>query len=139
MEACARARLPLQVVFDASTYCDPQAFAALADSRPDLTLVLSVARARNRAALKGLAGRPNVFVQLPGLLDSEVADRVPSMMKWAARHLPPEKVMFGSDRLGREAEYAAKVKALQAFAPAARRWVARDTALSVYGRALQRA
>jgi predicted TIM-barrel fold metal-dependent hydrolase len=138
-EAAERARLPVQLVFDASTFSHPDAFDALARAHPELPLVLSVARARNRAALKSLLRHPRVFAQLPGLLENEVTGRHPEMLLWAARHLPPEKLMFGSDRLGREPDYAARVRCLDQLDGAVRAWVARDTALSVYGERLARA
>lgn len=137
-EGCDQTDLPVQLVFDASRFSHPDSFAALAKRWPDLRIILSVARARNRAALKKLLQLPNVYAQLPGLLDGELPGH-PTTVRWAARHLPPEKVMFGSDRLGHEPDYAAKVQALSEFPPAARRWVERDTALSVYGKRLARA
>jgi predicted TIM-barrel fold metal-dependent hydrolase len=138
-QACDDAGLPVQLVFDASTFSNPDAFAALADAFPELPLVLGVTRARNRAALKRLLRYPRVFAQLPGLLDAETATGQATLLKWAARNLPAEKVMFGSDRFGRESHYAEKVRALRLLPPAARRWVERDTALSVYGERLDRA
>jgi len=138
-EACAKAELPVQLVFDASSFSHPDAFAALADAFPELPLVLAVTRGRNRAALKGLLRRPRVYAQLPGLLDAEAAGGEPAVLRWAARNLPTEKVMFGSDRLGREREYAAKVRALRVLPAPARGWVARGTALSVYGGRLAKA
>lgn len=138
-EECDRAKVPVQLVYDASTFSPPDAYAAVARRWPELAVVLAVTRARNRAALKGLVRLPRVFVQLPGLLDNEVPSHVPTMARWAARNLPPEKVMFGSDRLGREPEYGAKVRALREFPSGARAWVERETALSVYGERLARA
>lgn len=132
-QACQDAMLPLQLVVDGSKFCEPGALAALARGRPELTLVLSLSSARHRAGLPGLARFPRAFFQVPALLDGEIKAGEPALLRWAIRHLPPERLMFGSDRLGREASYFAKVKALQEVPPGVRRQVARETALEVYG------
>ena len=45
---------------------------------------------------------PRVFVQVPALLDGEIGAGEPSFLRWALKNLPAERIMFGSDRLGRE-------------------------------------
>ena len=132
-QACEAARLPVQVVVDGSRFCEPRTLAILARERPELALVLSLASARHRAGLPALAKFPRVFFQLPALLDGEIKAKRPALMRWAVRHLPAERLMFGSDRLGREASYFAKVGALLEVPPGVRRQLARETALEVYG------
>ncbi len=132
-DACEAARLPVQLVVDGSKFCEPRTFTILARERPELALVLSLASARHRDGLAAIARQPRVFFQLPALLDGEVRGRAPSLLRWALRHLPADRLMFGSDRLGREASYFAKVEALQQVPPGVRRQVARETALEVYG------
>jgi predicted TIM-barrel fold metal-dependent hydrolase len=132
-DECERARLPVQVVVDATKYSEPSSFDILARAHPEMPLVLGITKGRHRAGWSGLARHGRVFFQVPGLLDSEVARGDPSLLRWAVRHLPAEKIMFGSDRLGPEPSYGAKVRALASLPPKARPWVAHGTALSVYG------
>lgn len=136
-DACEDGRVPVQVVLDGSKYCDPATFAILARERPHLKLVLSIARARHRAGLPRLARYPSVFFQVPGLLDSEIKGGVPAFLRWAVKNLPHERLMFGSDRLGREASYFAKVNSLRQLKPGVRDQVGRGTALAVYGERLK--
>jgi predicted TIM-barrel fold metal-dependent hydrolase len=131
-DACESTGLPVQVVVDASKYSDPPSFAILARQRPRLKLVLSLATARRRAQFAGLARYPGVFFQVSGLLDSEVASGTPAMLRWAVRSIPLDRLMFGSDRLGRERSYFAKVKALRELPANAREQVGRSTALRLY-------
>lgn len=132
-DACEAARLPVQIVVDGSRFCDPGTLSILARARPELSLVLSPSSPRHREGFPGLAKLPRVFFQLPGLLDGEIKARRPALLRWALRHLPAERLMFGSDRLGREASYFEKVNALRQVPPGVRRQVARETALEVYG------
>lgn len=132
-DACESARLPVQIVLDASKYSDPTSLAILARQRPKLSLVASVTRARYRARLPALAHADAVFFQLSGLLDGEIAGGEPALLRWAVRHLPPERLMFGSDRLGREKSYFAKVRALVALPRPLRERLGRQTALDAYG------
>jgi predicted TIM-barrel fold metal-dependent hydrolase len=131
-DACEASGLPVQVVVDASKYSDPPSFAVLARQRPRLKLVLSFSTARRRADLARLSRYPGVYFQVPGLLDSEVASGTPAMLRWALRSIPHDRLMFGSDRLGRERSYFAKVKALLELPPQDREEVARATALRLY-------
>jgi predicted TIM-barrel fold metal-dependent hydrolase len=133
-EACERAALPVQLVVDASRYAEPSSLAVFARERPELTLVLSLTRARHRAGLPALARYPRVFFQLPGLFDAEAKSNDPAILRWAARTLPLDRVMFGSDRLGRERSYFAKVRALRQLPQPAREQVAFRTAFEVYHR-----
>ncbi len=135
-DACERAALPVQLVVDASRYSEPSSLAVLARERPELTLVLALTRARHRAGLPALARYPRVFFQVPGLLDAEAKSQDAAFLRWAARTLPLDRVMFGSDRLGRERSYFAKVRALRALPLRARERVAFRTALEVYHRRL---
>ena len=132
-DACEHAKLPVQIVLDGSRFCDPRSFAILAKARPDLTLVLSVSSPRHREGMRALSKHPRVFFQVPGLLDGEIKRGQPAFLRWAAKNLPVERLMFGSDRLGREASYFAKVKALDALDEDARQHVAGRTAADVYG------
>jgi predicted TIM-barrel fold metal-dependent hydrolase len=131
-QACQDTSLPVQVVFDASKHSSAQAFQAFCRQWPELVIVLSVARTRHKAALKALVEHPRVFVQVPALLDGEVAAGEPTFLRWALKNLPADRIMFGSDRLGREESYLAKVKALKALPPKQREWVASRTAATVY-------
>ncbi len=135
-DACEAASLPVQLVVDGSKFCDPRALEILAKARPELRLVLSLSSARHRGGWAVLARHPLVFFQVPALLDGEIRGRDPALLRWAVRHLPCERLMFGSDRLGREASYFAKVEALQQVPPGVRRQLAREAALEVYGERL---
>lgn len=135
-DACEEADLPVQLVVDGSKYCAPSSYAILARARPNLRLVLSIARPRHRAGLPALARFPRVFFQVPGLLDGEIKSGDPGLLRWAARALPPTRTMFGSDRLGRERSYMAKVKALRDVRPPAREHLLWRTAAEVYGHRL---
>ena len=132
-DACEEARLPVQVVFDASKFCAPSTFAILARARPELPLVLSLTRSRHRAGLPALARYPRVFFQVSALLDAEAKSGDGALLRWASRSLPPYRLMFGSDRLGREKSYFAKVRALTALPAAVRDQVCSGTALDLYG------
>jgi predicted TIM-barrel fold metal-dependent hydrolase len=136
-DACEEARLPVQFVVDASKFSLPSTFAVLARARPELPLVLSVTRGRHRAGLPALARYPRVFFQVSGLLDAEAKSGDAALLRWACRALPAYRLMFGSDRLGREKSYFAKVKALTALPAAVRDQVCAGTALDLYGRGLQ--
>lgn len=135
-DVCEAGRLPVQLVVDGSKFCDPRTLAILARGHPELPLVLSISNARHRDGLVALARAPRVFFQLPALLDGEIRGGRPGFLRWALGHLPAERLMFGSDRLGREASYFAKVKALLEAPPGLRRQLARETALEVYGERL---
>lgn len=131
-DACEEARLPVQVVVDGSKFCAPSSFEILARERPRLPLVLAITRARHRAGLRRLVRFPSVFFQVPGLLEREVVDGDPGFLRWALANLPHDRIMFGSDRLGREASYFRKVRAVARLPPGARQRVGRDTARAVY-------
>lgn len=135
-DACEQARLPVQLVIDASKYCAPSTLEILARSRPELPLVLSITRPRHRAGLAKLARFPRVFFQVPGLLDGEIKGADPALLRWAGRSLPAVRLMFGSDRLGRERSYFAKVKALAGLPREARERVSWQTAAELYGERL---
>jgi predicted TIM-barrel fold metal-dependent hydrolase len=135
-DGCEQSRLPVQIVVDASKYCEPSTLAILARQRPELPLVLSIGRGRHRAGLARLARYPRVYFQLPGLLDGEVAAGDPALLRWAVRALPRHRLMFGSDRLGRERSYFAKVEEIRALPSPAREAIAWQTAAEVYGERL---
>ena len=132
-DACEQAKVPVQLVVDGSKFCEPATLAILARARPNLALVLSLTRARHRTALATLARYPRVFFQVPGLMDGEIKSGDAALLRWAARALPPMRVMFGSDRLGRERSYFAKVKALRGLPADVREHFAWRTAAEVYG------
>jgi predicted TIM-barrel fold metal-dependent hydrolase len=132
-DACEEARLPVQLVIDASKFCAPSSLAILARARPELPLVLSLTRSRHRAGLPALTRYPRVFFQVSGLLDAEAKTGEAALLRWASRALPPNRLMFGSDRLGREKSYVAKVKALATLPAAVRAQVCAGTALDLYG------
>jgi len=132
-DACEAARLPVQVVLDGTEYSEPASFGILARQRPGLRLVLSVLGRGPRAGLVELARHDSIFFQVPGLLDSELERGEPTLLRWALRNLPAERIMFGSDRLGRERSYARRVRAIRTLDPKRGDWVGRATALSVYG------
>jgi predicted TIM-barrel fold metal-dependent hydrolase len=135
-DVCERGRLPVQLVVDASKYADPESVAILARQHPGLTVLLSLTRARHRAGLPPLSRYGSVYFQLPGLLDGEIAKGEPALLGWAARHLPAERLVFGSDRLGREPSYFAKVSVLRGLGPALFDRMARANPLEIYGHRL---
>ena len=132
-DACEEARLPVQVVVDGSKFCQPSTYAILARARPEMPLVLAVTRGRHRAGLPALARFPRVFFQLSGLLDSETKSGEAALLRWAARKLPAYRLLFGSDRLGREESYFAKVKAVRELPPSLREAVCSANARELYG------
>lgn len=113
----------------------PAVLGELAAAYPRLSLVcLHAGGPAHRELPALLRAYPNLYAEVEGLQDSELADgRRPAILHELLRHTPGGRLMFGSDWSARDGSYADRVRTVRALSAAHRADVCWRTAATLYG------
>jgi len=135
---CQERQLPIQFHFGGNprmeAVCRPSFFAALARIFPQLPIVcLHAGAGWYREMPDLLATCPNVYLEAEGLqLHEAQLNLPPQVLHYLLQRSGSAKVMFGTDRIGREEKYFRRVRAIRNISPPYRDDLCQRTATRLY-------
>jgi predicted TIM-barrel fold metal-dependent hydrolase len=135
---CQERQLPIQFHCggnpDMEMLCRPDLFAVLARAFPQLTLVcLHSGGGWYRLMPRLLAAYANIYLEIEGVqLHEAQLNLTPQVAPYLLQQADTAKIMFGSDRLVREAKYFRRVQFIQNIPSSYRDNVCYRTAARVY-------
>jgi len=135
---CQERRLPIQFHFGGNprmeAVCHPSLFAVLARTFQQLSIICLHAGGGWRQEIPHLlATCPNVYLEVEGLqLHEAQLNLPPQVLPYLLQHCRSEKIMFGSDRLGREEKFFRRVQFIRSLPPPYREDLCYRTAANVY-------
>lgn len=138
-EYCAARGLPLQFHMGGDpameAACRPEAFAEVASEYPTLPIVcLHGGGGWHREMPALLRARDNISLQVEALqLHEAEGDGRPRVLRDLLRRADSRRMMFGSDWMGREAKYFARVRTIRRIPRRYRQDLCWRTAARVYG------
>lgn len=114
--------------------CHPSLFATLARAFPELPIVcLHSGAGWYREMPTLLATCPNVFLEVEGLqLHEAQLNLPPQVLPYLLQRWGSAKIMFGSDRIGREEKYFRRVQLIRSIPLPYRDDLCHRTATAVY-------
>jgi predicted TIM-barrel fold metal-dependent hydrolase len=135
---CQERRLPIQFHFGGNPrmeeVCSPSLFVALARTFPELPIVcLHAGGGWSRQMPELLATCPNIYLEVEGLQLHEAQLNLPSqVLPYLLQRSGSAKIMFGSDRIGREEKFFRRVQFIRNIPPLYRDDLCHRTATHVY-------
>jgi len=135
---CQERRLPIQFHFGGNPrmeeVCHPSLFAALARAFPELPIVcLHAGGGWYQQTPELLATCPNVYLEVEGLqLHEAQLNLPPQVLPHLLQRSGSTKIMFGSDRIGREEKFFRRVRFIKSIPPPYRDDLCQRTATLVY-------
>jgi len=135
---CQERRFPIQFHFGRNPrmeeVCSPSLFVALARTFPELPIVcLHAGGGWSRQMPELLATCPNIYLEIEGLQLHEAQLNLPSqVLPYLLQRSGSAKIMFGSDRIGREEKFFRRVQFIRNIPPLYRDDLCHRTATHVY-------
>jgi predicted TIM-barrel fold metal-dependent hydrolase len=135
---CQAHRLPIQFHFGGNprmeAVCHPSLFTVLARAFPELSIVcLHAGGGWSREMPALLAMSPNISLEVEGLQLHEAHLQLPpQVLQELLQRCGSAKIMFGSDRLGREEKYFRRGQVISSIPPLYRDDLCHRTATRVY-------
>ena len=135
---CQERRLPIQFHFGGNprmeAVCHPSLFIALARTFPELPIVcLHTGGGWYREMPHLLATCPNVYLEVEGLqLHEAQLNLPPQVLPYLLQRRGSAKLMFGSDRIGREEKFFRRVQFISSIPLPYRDDLCQQTATRVY-------
>ncbi len=135
---CQERRLPIQFHFGGNPrmeeVCRPSLFVALARTFPELPIVcLHAGGGWYQQMPELLATCPNVHLEVEGLqLHEAQLNLPPQVLPCLLQRSGSAKIMFGSDRIGREEKFFRRVQFISSIPPPYRDDLCHRTATSLY-------
>ena len=114
--------------------CRPSLFVALARTFPKLPIVcLHAGGGWQREMPNLLAACPNVYLEVEGLQLHEAQLHLPPQaLPYLLQRCGSAKLLFGSDRIGREEKFFRRVQFIRSIPPPYRDGLCQQTATRVY-------
>ena len=135
---CQAHRLPIQFHFGGNprmeALCHPSLFAALARTFPQLLIVcLHAGGGWSQEIPALLAAYPNVYLEVEGIqLHEAELNLPPQVVPFLIQRCGSAKLMFGSDRIGREQKFFRRIQYIQSLPLPYRDDLCQRTAARVY-------
>ncbi len=135
---CQERQLPIQFHFGGNprmeAVCHPSLFSALARTFPELPIVcLHTGGGWYREMPHLLATCPNVYLEVEGLqLHEAQLNLPPQVLPYLLQRRGSAKLMFGSDRIGREEKFFRRVQFISSIPQPYRDDLCQQTATRVY-------
>ena len=136
---CQQRRFPIQFHFGGNPrmeeVCRPALFLGLARAFPELPIVcLHAGAGWYQQMPELLATCPNVYLEVEGLqLHEAQLNLPPQVLPYLLQRSGSTKIMFGSDRIGREEKFFRRVQFINNIPPPYRDDLCQRTATLVYG------